>query len=203
MELFQRVGRKRNIHWKSGGGSCILFSFGELAMNRFIRDLAGGLVIVLVAGITGIIVNTVRGDSVSLIQKVPPAPKFDRDGADPAAGSNAPSGEIDAAYVLELVEAGEAFIIDARPAADYKKGHIPGAINVPYDQMADYVATVMTLMAYDAQIVCYCNGPDCDFSDQVATELGILGYTNVTVFTGGWEHWEAAGYEIERTEPEP
>jgi rhodanese-related sulfurtransferase len=197
---WSRVRGKKNIHWKTGGGWGILFNFGELAMNQFVKDLAGGIVIILAAGVIGIVVNTVRGDSVPLIQHVPPAATAGENGGGAAPGSETSVETIDAAYVMGLVDAGDAFIIDARPAADYNKGHIPGSINIPYDQMADYVEEVTSLMAFDARIVCYCNGPDCDFSDQVATELRFLGYTDVGVFVGGWEHWEQAGYEVEITE---
>ena len=89
--------------------------------------------------------------------------------------------------------------VDARSAAEYDTGHIPGAINVPIDRLSDYLNELTSMIDVDAEVVCYCNGPSCDFSDQLATELKFLGYTRVMVFTGGWEHWEAAGYEIEST----
>jgi rhodanese-related sulfurtransferase len=169
-------------------------------MNQFVKDLAGGIVIILAAGVIGIVVNTVRGDSVPLIQNVPPVATAGQNGGDAAVGFENPGETIDAAYVMGLVEAGDAFIIDARPVSDYEAGHIPGAINIPYDQMADHVEEVTSLMAFDARIVCYCNGPDCDFSDQVASELRFLGYSNVGIFVGGWEHWKQAGYQVETTE---
>jgi rhodanese-related sulfurtransferase len=102
--------------------------------------------------------------------------------------------------VKNLIDAGEVYIIDARPVSDYEKGHIPTAINIPYNKLPDYIDEVTSLIDVNDGVLCYCTGPDCDFSHQVATELGFLGYTKVAVFTGGWEHWEAAGFEVETGE---
>jgi len=167
-------------------------------MNRFIKDLAGGLVVILVAGVIGILVNTVRGDSVPLLQKIKSVSTAQH--GDPADPSSVPEESITAERVKDIIDIGEAFIIDARPATDYDAGHIPTAINVPYDRLPDYIDELTSLIDVDAEVVCYCTGPNCDFSDQVATELKFLGYTRVVVFTGGWEHWQAAGYEVEQTE---
>jgi rhodanese-related sulfurtransferase len=170
-------------------------------MKRFIRDLAGGFVIIVAAGLIGILVNTVRGDAVPLIQNVTPVSTArHNNGADgPAAVAGQAEGSVNLERVRELYNAGHAFILDARPASDYDKGHIPGAINVPYDRLAEHLGDVMALIPPDAVVVCYCTGPACDFSDQVATELRILGYTRVFVFTGGWEYWTEAGYEVGTT----
>jgi rhodanese-related sulfurtransferase len=167
-------------------------------MKRFVRDLAGGLVVIVAAGVIGILVNTVRGDSIPLIQKIKPVSTAQH--GVPADPSSVPEESITAERVKNLISIGDVFIIDARPAADYDAGHIPTAINVPYDRLPDYIDDLTSLIGVDAEVICYCTGPSCDFSDQIATELKFLGYTRVVVFTGGWEHWEAAGFEVEITE---
>ena len=171
-------------------------------MNRFVKDLAGGLVVIVAAGVVGILVNTVRGDSVPLIQNIKPVSTAHNGAAgtdDPAGLSSVVEESIAVGQVKDLIDVGEVFIIDARSAAEYDTGHIPGAINIPIDRLPDYLDELTSMIDVDAEVVCYCNGPSCDFSDQLATELKFMGYTRVVVFTGGWEHWEAAGYEIENT----
>jgi rhodanese-related sulfurtransferase len=88
--------------------------------------------------------------------------------------------------------------MDAREEEAYDDGHIPGAMNVPYDKLPKYYGTITSTIAKDQIIVCYCWGPNCDFSDNLASELAMMGYKNVVVFRGGWDEWQEAGYPIER-----
>ena len=39
--------------------------------------------------------------------------------------------EVDAARARELVDAGEAVVVDVREQAEWDEGHIPGAVHVP------------------------------------------------------------------------
>jgi 3-mercaptopyruvate sulfurtransferase SseA len=49
----------------------------------------------------------------------------------------------------------------------------------------------------DAQVVLYCRSVTCYFSDLLATEMKVIGYQNVSVFSGGWDHWTKAGHPTE------
>lgn len=102
------------------------------------------------------------------------------------------------ARVKSLLDDPYAFIIDARSEEDYDKGHIPGALNVPYDRFADYYDYVTEMIPKDATIVCYCRSVTCDFSDHLAEELEFAGYNKVLIFREGWEAWQEAGNDIER-----
>ena len=44
-----------------------------------------------------------------------------------------------------------------------------------------------------SRIIVYCSGGDCHDSRLVANALLSLGFSNVSVFTGGWDAWSAAG----------
>ena len=189
-------------------------------MKTFLRNLVGGLVIMVVAAVLGIIHNSVRGSSIPLIQKVgavstagqsageDEATGAPDDTTGPAAtpttqgeasGGAGTEGSATMEELRAMMEKGTVTIIDARAADVYAEGHIAGAINIPYDRLPEYYERLAELAAPDAAIVCYCFGPTCDFSDQLATELRIMGYTNVRVFTGGWEYWQKAGYPAEGT----
>jgi rhodanese-related sulfurtransferase len=175
-------------------------------MKRFVRDLAGGVAIIAAAFVVGLLHNAVRGQSIPLIQDVQPVQTVrhgnggDGDLKDNPVGSasqSLPDGAVSVDQVAALLEAGEAYVIDARGTEAYNEGHIPGSINVPYDRLSEYYGLVTATVPTDAKVICYCWSPTCDFSDQLATELKIMGYTDVTVFTGGWEHWQQAGHPVE------
>jgi len=177
-------------------------------MKPFVQNLAGGVAVIAAAALIGVVHNAVRGQSIPLVQKVEvvkTANHGDGGGDSASTGRTAATGEVTAlpegAVGVEQAKAmfdtGDAFIIDARPAGPFAEGHIPAAINVPYDRLPDYYEELTASVPIDARVVVYCTGPSCDFSDQLATELKIIGYTDIVVFTGGWEHWQAAGHPEE------
>ena len=79
-------------------------------------------------------------------------------------------------------------IIDAREQHEYDEGHIPGAILIPYGEIADRAEK--ELPDKDQLILVYCRSGRR--SKIAAEELVKLGYTNVKEF-GGIIDWE---YEI-------
>lgn len=172
-------------------------------MKSFISDIFGGIGIMVVATLLGVTVNAVRPGGIPLVQSgAPVATAQHGAGADSAAAdTTVAEGAVSLAEMKRIYDAGTAYIIDARDPAEYDEGHIPGAINVPYDRLPEYLDMLSSEVPMDGEVIIYCRGPGCDFSDQLATELKILGYQNVRVFTGGWEHWTAAGYPVDGMVP--
>ncbi len=172
-------------------------------MKSVFSSILGGLVIIAAATLIGVVVNAVRPGGVPLIQKTVPVPTPSRADADSSAADSTASraGTISLSEMKRIFDEGNAFIIDARDPSEFSQGHIPRAINIPYDHLPEYLDMLNAEVPTDAQVVVYCRGPHCDFSDQLATELRILGYENVSVFTGGWEQWTEAGYPIDGMVP--
>ena len=182
-------------------------------MNKFIRDIVGGIVIIALATLVGVLHNAVRSQSMPLIQHVNSVSTA-RDGADPTQSSHGgaeaatpsqtgiPEGSVTVGQVKAMMDSGDVYIIDARLPEAFDDGHIPGAINIPYDRLPEYYDGLTELVPTDVTVICYCWSPTCDFSDQLATELKILGYTDVVVFTGGMEDWQNAGYKSESADNE-
>jgi rhodanese-related sulfurtransferase len=83
-------------------------------------------------------------------------------------------------------------IIDVRYAGDYSRGHIDGAISLPY-----YRLDKITLPK-DKALVTYCSGIGCSLSQEAAMKLKELGYTNVRVLLGGISEWELKGQPVVR-----
>jgi len=81
-------------------------------------------------------------------------------------------------------------ILDVRTEEEFAEGHIPGAILIPHDAIADQAEA--TLANKDQLILVYCRSGNR--SRQAAEALAELGYTNVVEF-GGINDWP---YEIEQ-----
>lgn len=81
-------------------------------------------------------------------------------------------------------------LLDVRTQAEYDEGHIPGAVLLPHDQIADKAAEL--LKNKDQLILVYCRSGN---RSKVASQaLSDLGYTQVREM-GGIKDWP---YDIEK-----
>jgi rhodanese-related sulfurtransferase len=93
---------------------------------------------------------------------------------------------------MERLNDGSVVVLDVRPKAEYRAGHIPGALSVPVDTLE---AALQTLPR-DREIVAYCRGPYCVFSDEVVALLRSRGY-RARRLRQGLPDWRAAGMPVE------
>jgi rhodanese-related sulfurtransferase len=100
--------------------------------------------------------------------------------------------------VKKFFDAGAAVFIDARPKEEYDGGHIPGAVNLPYDQAVTDPARLESFDAKGKPIIVYCGGGTCELSMNLAWAMIQSGQKKLLVFTGGIPEWEAAKYPLER-----
>ncbi|HEX7111589.1 MAG TPA: rhodanese-like domain-containing protein [Mizugakiibacter sp.] len=88
-------------------------------------------------------------------------------------------------------------VVDVRTAEEYRDGHVPGALNVPYDQIGARAG--MLDVAHDAPIVVYCRtGKRAAIAQQT---LEGLGYTHVRLLDGSFQAWQAAQLPVVREAP--
>ena len=81
-------------------------------------------------------------------------------------------------------------VIDSRPKrAKYDKGHIPGAVSIPFSQFDKY--TDLLPAEKDQTLVFYCGGLKCPLSHKSAKKALAMGYTRVKVFDTGYPAWVA------------
>jgi rhodanese-related sulfurtransferase len=106
--------------------------------------------------------------------------------------------ELDAVELY--VDAGAALLIDARDDTEYSAGHIPGAVNLPYERVITDPAVLETLDLAGRPIIAYCGGGECEVSLSLAHELIALGFERVAVYMGGFPEWEANGLRVARGE---
>jgi rhodanese-related sulfurtransferase len=94
------------------------------------------------------------------------------------------------------IDSRETFLlVETLPAATYHHAHLPGAINLPPDQLTELATKLLPDKAAD--IVVYCAKPTWNASENAARELATLGYTKVRDYAGGKQDWIDAGLPIE------
>jgi rhodanese-related sulfurtransferase len=86
-------------------------------------------------------------------------------------------------------------LIEALPERHYAQGHLPGAINLPHDQVRERAHAL--LPDKTAFIVVYCANTPCQNSAIAARTLEALGYTNVAEYVEGKQDWVEAGLPLE------
>lgn len=105
------------------------------------------------------------------------------------------SGKFDSISRDELLERladGSLTLLDVRPAEEYTQGHLPGALNIPVDDLQARLAELQPGL----DIIAYCRGPYCVLSATAADILGGKGF-RVRRLAAGFPDWKAAGLPIE------
>ena len=102
---------------------------------------------------------------------------------------------VDATGLMERLADRSVVVLDVRPEEEYLAGHVPGALSVPVDSLE----AVLQVLPKDKEIVAYCRGPYCVFSDEAVSILTARGY-QASRLTEGFPEWRAAGYPIERSD---
>ena len=90
------------------------------------------------------------------------------------------------------------YVVEVLQPKEFAKGHIPGAINIPFTKMT---SEARKRFSPQDEIVLYCHDPQCQASTRAAEKLEKLGYTNLYEYDGGKEDWKAAGYPFEYEPP--
>ncbi len=105
--------------------------------------------------------------------------------------TKAPS--ISAAELHAWGESGAApVVIDVRTPDEYASGHIPGAINIPFDQIGQHIAEIEA----PEGVALYCMvGPRARKGEAA---LLAAGYEKVFHLEGGLAAWQQAGLPVER-----
>jgi rhodanese-related sulfurtransferase len=82
-------------------------------------------------------------------------------------------------------------VLDVRSPEEFKEGHVPGAVNIPYDQMASRLADVPK----DKDLVLYCrSGRRAGIAAEV---LAANGYSRLSHLEGDMPAWIEKGRPVE------
>ena len=94
--------------------------------------------------------------------------------------------------LLKKTREGGVVVLDVRPEQEYRAGHIPGAHSVPLERLEAYLEEIPE----DQEVVAYCRGPYCMFSDEAVELLRSRGY-RASRLAEGLPDWRAAGMPVE------
>jgi len=102
--------------------------------------------------------------------------------------------------LLERQQKGDesTYVLDVRSPEEYASGHVPGAVNIPYDQVASRIAEVPK----DKDVVLYCkSGRRAGIAAEV---LAGQGYERLQHLEGDIVAWVDKGRPVETsTNPAP
>jgi rhodanese-related sulfurtransferase/DNA-binding transcriptional ArsR family regulator len=82
-------------------------------------------------------------------------------------------------------------VLDVRPREEYAGGHIPGAVSIPLDELADRLHELPD----SRQIVAYCRGAYCVLAHDAVRLLTTHGRNAVRLADGMLE-WRLAGHPV-------
>lgn len=94
-----------------------------------------------------------------------------------------------------LTSAQSTVLVEALPKRHFDAQHLPGALNIPHDQIKDMAPDL--LRDKQAFIVVYCASTECQNSKIAADALTQMGYTNVYEYVDGKKDWIEAGLATE------
>ena len=103
---------------------------------------------------------------------------------------------ISLAVALEMFHSSDAVFVDARPRADYMRGHIPGAVSIPFGQLDGHFLQLVQLIESGEALVVYCSNRICDDALLLAGEIKTLGGEAV-LFIDGYDSWLKYGGEVQ------
>ena len=86
-------------------------------------------------------------------------------------------------------------IVEALPQKYYEDEHLPGAINIPHDEIQ--LKATLLIPDKSGDVVVYCASAECQNSHIAAEALRRLGYTRVYEYTEGKKDWKQAGLPLE------
>ena len=85
-------------------------------------------------------------------------------------------------------------LLDVRSPQELALGHLPGAINIPVEELEQRLAELPA----GQELVAYCRGPYCVLSHNAAALLRAKGF-RVRRLDDGFVDWQAAGLGVETT----
>jgi rhodanese-related sulfurtransferase len=101
---------------------------------------------------------------------------------------------IDTLGATQLINRADALVIDVRSPAEYDKGHILGARNLPLGELESRIAEIEKHKAKPVIV-------HCENGNRATGALPVLrkhGFTQAFNLTGGYGAWQQAGLPVEK-----
>lgn len=97
--------------------------------------------------------------------------------------------------LMDQARRGEIIVIDVRARAEFDEAHLPYARSMPLDEIAQRIAE----LPQGVEIVAYCRGPFCLFSEEAVRLLQANG-RKVSKLLDGVAEWASAGMPLQTKE---
>jgi len=94
--------------------------------------------------------------------------------------------------LLDRLASGQVTLLDVRPPEEYRAGHIPGAVSMPLEELADQIAAVPA-----GDLVAYCRGAYCVLASDAVSLLHSAGRPASRLQDGMLE-WRMCGLPVEQ-----
>jgi len=91
---------------------------------------------------------------------------------------------------------GDVVVLDVRPEAEYRAGHVAGAVSLPVAELTRRLRD----LPKDRMVVAYCRGPYCVYADDAVRVLIRRGYHAVRL-EDGYPEWARGGLPVEAAHP--
>jgi rhodanese-related sulfurtransferase len=93
--------------------------------------------------------------------------------------------------LAERLARGDVTVIDVRPAAEFEAGHVAGARSLPITELQKRLDG----LPLDREVVAYCRGPYCVYSDDAVRFLRSKG-VDARRLEDGFPEWKRAGLPV-------
>ena len=101
--------------------------------------------------------------------------------------------EVDATRARQVVDAGDALVVDVREQDEWDEGHIPGAVHIPRGNLESRIERAAP--DRERAILLYCSAGNR--SVFAAKTLAELGYEDVVSLSGGFTDWKRNGFPVQ------
>lgn len=96
------------------------------------------------------------------------------------------------AQARDLMSRPTTLVVDVRTPGEFTGGHIPGAVNIPSDEVAPNLRRIVTAAGGTLLLVCQSGGR----AEKAADQLGSGGLSDFAVLSGGMNSWVSQGGEV-------
>jgi len=97
--------------------------------------------------------------------------------------------------LIERVRDDLVTVLDVRPSEEYAAGHVPGAINIPLNELEQR----LNELGQSKEVVAYCRGPHCILAFDAVAQLREKGL-QARRLEDGFPEWKTAGLPIENND---
>lgn len=106
--------------------------------------------------------------------------------------------------LLQRIQEGLVTVVDVRPPVEFASGHLPGAINIPLNDLEECLDKISNnemeecfeRLKTSKEIVAYCRGPYCMLSFEAVSRLREKGY-RARRLENGYPEWKREGLPVE------